>query len=112
MKLSHIHETIESHFPQHCNFEFGECGVQTYYIVKKALAAGLYEFIVVEGMVLVGGKIMPHTWIEINGEIKDPTASMFGHDNIEYSPEGEYREEYGSEEFVELFIDQYGDPDN
>lgn len=112
MKLAQINENIEPHFPpKSCSFQFGDCGIEMYRVVQKALASGFHDFIVVEGMVLIDGKILPHTWIEINGRIKDPTISMFGHGaEIEYSPEGEYREESSPEDFIGSFIDQYGDP--
>lgn len=111
MRLVDIHESIGSHMPSNqCSHQFGECGVEVLRTVKKALASGFNRFIVVEGMVYLNGieNAVPHTWIEVGGEIKDPTVSQFKNIRIQYSPPGEYREEYQPEDYLESFEFQYG----
>jgi hypothetical protein len=110
MKLAKISESVDRHMPDTCqSFEFGQCSTEVLRVVQRALSTGFNKFIVVDGMVGVNGQSIPHTWIEVNGEIKDPTASQFDGD-IEYSPEGEYRDEHRPEDFVNNFEDQYGVP--
>lgn len=110
MRLVDIHESIDSHMPDLKQCSFGECGVEVLRVVQRALASGFNKFIVVEGMVYLNGteNAVPHTWIEIGGRIKDPTVSQFKNIQIQYSPPGEYREEYSPEDYVGNFEFQYG----
>ena len=112
MKLLQLHESLDPHMPQgHCSHKFGDCGIEVLFVVRSALKARFRDFIVVEGMVYIDGKLLPHTWIELrNGEVKDPTLSQFGPGvEIEYSPEGEYREEYSPVDYSDSFEEQYGE---
>lgn len=105
MKLSQICET----FRQHSNAQFGDCGPAVFLAAKDALERGIRDFIVVEGMVLLNtGEVMPHTWIEQDGTVHDPTVSQFENNIQQYGPPGEYRDTYSPEEFLESFEDQYG----
>lgn len=111
MKLREFHESLDSYMPKgHCSAQFGDCGIEVYLITKEALKHGYRDFVVVEGMVLIDGEVIPHTWIELRtGEIKDPTFSQFGPGTeVAYSPKGEYREVYSPEQYVESFEEQFG----
>lgn len=111
MRLAEIYESVDSYMPsKECSFQFGECGTEVLRVVQRTLASGFNRFIVVEGMVYLNGEenAVPHTWIEVNGEIRDPTVSQFQAAQIQYSPPGEYREEYTPENYVENFEFQYG----
>lgn len=109
MKLSIITE-MKDLMPKECQFQFGDCGLEVYKMAKRAVDRGIYNFIVVDGMVDVGDKIeTPHSWIERNGEIIDPTVSQFGDDEVHYSPSGSYRDEFTPIEYIENFEDQYGE---
>lgn len=111
MKLASIHESLDHHMPgKECSFQFGGCGIEVLRVVQKALNSGFNRFIVVEGMVYLNGveNAIPHTWIEIDGEIRDPTVSQFKDAKIQYDPPGEYRDEYTPEDYLADFEDQYG----
>jgi len=113
MRLTQLYESLDSHMPKgHCSRRFGDCGIEVLFVTKSALKAGFQDFIVIEGMVYIGSTLLPHTWIELkNGEIKDPTLTQFGPDaKIEYSPEGEFREEYSPHDYIDSFEEQYGAP--
>lgn len=109
MKLAAIHESFDKYMPSgKCSFQFGDCGVEVLRAVRRALDANFNRFRVVEGMVSLNGSIIPHTWIEVGGEVRDPTASQFADADVVYAPEGEYREEYSPEEYMDTFQEQYG----
>jgi hypothetical protein len=104
---------VENLFRDQC-FRYGDCGLEVYHIVKRALLNGIRNFRVIDGMVYLDGNgknPVPHTWIEVNGTIKDPTASQFSASFINYatSESGEYREEYTPKQYVDYFEDQYGE---
>lgn len=99
--------------PSQTSFQFGDCGPGVLAIVKKAVRDGRRDFVVVEGMVNVDGEPgpVPHYWLEQGGKVYDPTKSQFGSQEVEYSPEGEYRMEYSPEEFLDYWEEQYGNVD-
>lgn len=107
MKLSMISEMREF-LPNECQFKFGECGLEVYQMTKRALAKGTSDFIVVDSVVDVNGDIVPHSWIERDGEIIDPTVNQF-RGNVKYSPPEEFREEFSPQEYIDQFEEQYGE---
>lgn len=107
MKLSLIAE-MKEFMPTRCDFRFGDCSIETYKVVKNAIINGVSNFIVVDGMVMVDDKEYPHTWIEKNGEIFDPTVSQFEGKNIIYSPPESYRDEFRPVEYVRNMEEDYG----
>lgn len=109
MKLVMIAELNEFLPDQQCQYRFGDCSIQTYQMVKRALAKGISDFIVVDSMVEVDGSELPHSWIERGDKIIDPTANQFRGSKVEYSPPESFREEFSPEEYVEYFEDQYGE---
>lgn len=106
MKLSLINENIE--FTNKCDAKFGDCSLEAYKVAKNAITKGTTDFTVIDSMVKVDGKILPHTWINYKGKIIDPTASQFNGE-VEYAPVDEYYEELSGLEFVSNFEDEYGD---
>jgi len=111
MKLSSITESLDSHMPgKSCSFKFGDCSMEVLRVVMKALRDGFRDFIVVDGMVYLDGEAaaVPHTWIELSGQVKDPTASQFNDSSVEYNPAGEYKEEHLPQDYVDNFEEQYG----
>ena len=108
MKLSMITELHELLPNQQHTYQFGDCSVEIYMMVKRALVKGISDFVVVDSMVMVDGKEIPHSWIERRGKIIDPTVNQFGERDIEYSPPESYREEFSPNEYVEYFEEQYG----
>ena len=112
MRLSLLHESVDDFMPKsRACAQFGDCSIEVYFIAKEAVKAGFRDFKVIDGMVRYEGKIFPHSWIETaDGDIKDPTVSQFWYsDKLEYSPEGEYRDEFTPEEYIRNFEGQYGD---
>jgi len=108
MNLAQLHEDLLNHMPdKNKKFQYGDCDLEVYLMTKRALASGIDNFMVVNGMVY-NGKVIPHSWIERHGKVIDPTASQFERE-VEYSPDNEYREEFNPQEFVEYFEDMYGD---
>ncbi len=111
MRLAEIRESVDPHMPgSSCDFQFGDCGIEVLRVVNRALASGFNRFTVVEGMVYLNGTedATPHTWIEMGGEVRDPTVTQFEQSQIVYSPPGEYREEYTPQRYVSNFQFQYG----
>lgn len=109
MKLSAITEMDEFLPDQQCKYQFGDCGIETYRMVKRAVQRGVRDFVVVDGMVDVGDETeIPHSWVERRGKIIDPTINQFEGQEVKYSPPGTYREEFAPHEYIENFEDQYG----
>jgi hypothetical protein len=108
MKLSMITELHDLLPDQQHGYQFGDCSVEVYMMVKRAITKGILDFVVVDSMVMVDNQEIPHSWIERGGKIIDPTVNQFGGRDIEYSPSGSYRDEFSPTEYVEYFEEQYG----
>ena len=111
MKLDQILEDLYKYMPSSsCSFKYGQCSIEVVRLVKKALANRINNFKVIDGTVYVGDekKVIPHTWIEYNGKIYDPTKSQFSGEIILYDPDGEYKDEYTPEEYINSYEEIYG----
>lgn len=93
--------------------QFGDCGLEVYRTTKKLLSQGVSDFKVIDGMVYLNhdqDHPVPHSWINANGRIIDPTESQFHGASVDYSlVPGEYRDEYTPQQYIKNFEDQYGD---
>jgi hypothetical protein len=104
---------IKSGFMNDSHHQYGDCGIEVYGVVKRLLNQGVFRFKVIEGKVYLNGNYdnpVDHTWIEMNGNIIDPTESQFKGAHVDYRPvTGEFREEYTPQRYIKNFEGQYGD---
>lgn len=83
-------------------YEYGACVHVISEKITTELKRGNSRFKVIDGIVYVDGKAVPHTWIELpNGRVYDPTKSQFRGAKVDYHPKDEYREEYTPKEWQE-----------
>ena len=98
-------------------FQYGDCDAEVYRIAKIAITQNI-PIVIVRGLAWIPAIGDPdeedaHSWIEINGEIHDPTINQFDdqieyhnkhgsiitHNDIVYNKEREYT----PEEFIEEY---------
>ncbi len=65
----------------------GDCEDVSFLAASMLIRAGVEEFDYVIGYLESDGPDEKHTWLEVDGEIVDPTSPAGGNGGIEYTPE-------------------------